>query len=221
MTALLIWASVQLAATMSPGPAFIIAVRTALSGHVKTTIALAAGLATGVCAHVTVALAGMSLLITQSPFLYKIVQYIGAAYLIYIGVQALWAAYKVWREKRVSTDEDRPIEAALSDQPAPKTAQSLWQSYRRGLLTNLLNPKALVFFTAVLSQFITPDMSIGMKFLYGVISTLVELLWFSGVGIVLSRPKVRAAFLKIVHWVDGVFGGLIVGLGIKLASSAG
>ena len=95
----LLWASIQLAATMSPGPAFIISVKNALTYDRRTAMATAVGLAAGVGVHVTIALTGISLLISGSQVLYAILKYAGAAYLIYIGGKSLWSARKKFGKK--------------------------------------------------------------------------------------------------------------------------
>lgn len=202
-------ASVQLAATMSPGPAFVVAVRNALSYNRLTGVATAFGLALGVGAHVVFVLCGISLIVAQSVFLFALIKYAGAAYLFYIGVKAILHSRK--------SSSVSPVDV-VKDQ-AEKKVMSVRKAVMTGFLTNLLNPKAVVFFTAIFTQFITVDTPFSILALYGGTSIVIEGAWFCGVAIVLTHARIRAVFLSFMHWVERVCGGLMIGLGIKLALS--
>lgn len=217
----LLWASIQLAATMSPGPAFIITVKNALTYNRATSIATAMGLALGVGVHVLIALTGISLLISQSDLLFTAIKYAGAAYLIYIGGKSLWSARKKFGKKPAGADKAQRFFDEHETEKAPADIPPLYKSVLQGFLTNLLNPKALVFFTAVLAQFISQDMGAGLKTAYGLISVVIEAGWFTLVSIVLTNKAIQEKFIAIMHWVDAVFGGLIVYLGVQLVSKSG
>ncbi|MGH1456090.1 MAG: LysE family transporter [Alphaproteobacteria bacterium] len=205
----LVIASVQLAATMSPGPAFVVAVRNAIAYDRKTGIATAFGLSLGVLAHVSFVLCGIALIVAQSVWLFSFIKYAGAAYLFYIGVKAIIASRKVKMPSIEINDDIQPAKLMISVRKAIVT----------GFLTNLLNPKAVVFFTAVFTQFINADTSFQVLALYGLTSVAIEFLWFAGVAIFLTHSRIRAVFLSYMRWVEGICGGLMVGLGIKLALS--
>ncbi len=87
-------ASVQLMATMSPGPAFVVAVRNALTYDRKAGILTAFGLSLGVLVHIIFVLCGISFIISKSVFLFSLIKYAGATYLFYIGVRAILGAMK-------------------------------------------------------------------------------------------------------------------------------
>lgn len=199
-------ASVQLAATMSPGPAFVVAVRHAMAYSRSVGIVTALGLALGVAAHVIFVLAGISFIITQSVFLYNVVKYVGAAYLIYIGIKSL----------RSSKKGDAP--KADDIEPAKKII-SLRKALITGFLTNLLNPKAVVFFTAVFTQFIHVETPFSILALYGATSVFIEGAWFAALAIVLTNSRVKQRFMRFMHWIERSCGGLMVALGLKLALS--
>ncbi len=209
MDFLLAWmliASVQLVATMSPGPAFVMAVRYCVSYGRRASILLALGLGFGIAVHVTFALAGLSFIIAQSVFLYNLIKYMGAAYLIYIGIKGLRSLKKADR-----SEVDQKVDAV-------KTVSN-GKAIATGVLTNLLNPKAVVFFTAVFSQFIGVDTSYSVVFLYGLTSVAIEVLWFIGLAIILTNNSVKKRFMGFIHWVERVCGGLMIALGVKLVLS--
>lgn len=205
----LMMASVQLAATMSPGPAFVVSTRNAVGYGRMVGVFTALGLAIGVGAHVVFVLMGVSFIIAQSAMLYTIIRYVGAAYLFYIGIKAILHARK-------------PVVSEVAEMdvaPSKKTQMSLRKAVTVGFLTNLLNPKAVLFFTAVYSQFVTPETPIFVHGLYGMTSVVIEFLWFTGVALILTHAAVKQKFDRCIQWVERVCGGLMVGLGLKLALS--
>ncbi|MCB1650451.1 MAG: LysE family transporter [Alphaproteobacteria bacterium] len=201
----LIFASVQLAATMSPGPAFIVATRNAMMYGRRAGVYTALGLGLGVGAHVVFVLCGLAVVLSQSVLLFNIIKYAGAAYLIFIGAKALLHGGKAAEIQTMQVGGQKSL--------------SVFKAVKHGFLTNLLNPKAVIFFGAIFTQFLQPGMSSGVLVLYGTTSVMVEILWFSGLSIVLTHAKVRARFTAISGWFDRVCGGLLMALGVRLALS--
>ena len=199
-------ASVQLAATMSPGPAFVVSVRNAVAYDRRAAIFTSLGLALGVGAHVVFVLAGIAFIIAKSVFLYNFIKYAGAAYLIYIGIKSLRARKKILADTQQTETKKQETLTAM-------------QAVRIGFLTNLLNPKAVLFFTAVYTQFIDIHTPWQTHVLYGSTSMAIEFLWFAGVAVVLTNPAIKQKFLGVVHWIERTCGGLMIALGVKLALS--
>lgn len=202
----LVLASVQLAATISPGPAFAVAVKGAVIYERKKALLIPLGLGLGVLVHVMFVLFGLSVVLTQSEILFRAIKYAGAAYLIYIGIKSMRA------KPRKKEDIEDAVPKAHKDISSLKAIQL-------GLLTNLLNPKALVFFTAVFTQFVSPETPIWMLVIYALTATLIEAGWFAGMTFVLTTQRVRAKFMAVSHWIDRVCGGLLTALGVRLALS--
>jgi threonine/homoserine/homoserine lactone efflux protein len=90
-----------------------------------------------------------------------------------------------------------------------------------GFLTNVLNPKATLFFLAIFSQFITPQTSWWVQGGYALTCIIMTGLWFSLVAMVLTHAPVRQFFLSFSKWIDRVCGGLFILLGLKLAFTKG
>jgi RhtB (resistance to homoserine/threonine) family protein len=207
LTLWLILASVNLAATVSPGPAFVLTVRSALTHNRRAGLLTALGLGLGITVHVTIVLSGFAVLISSSALLFDLLKYAGAAYLAYIGIKGVLAKK---RSARNIADGLEPV----------KTISDV-QALRIGILTNLLNPKAIVFFAAVYAQLITADTPWQILILFGLTSMIIESGWFSIVTLVLTDPRVRDKFFGISHWIERVCGGLLIALGIRLALSKG
>lgn len=214
LTAWALLASIQLAATMSPGPAFALSVKNALVFGRGVAMAGAVGLGFGVLVHVVLVLTGVSWLITQSDLAYNIIKYVGAAYLIYIGGKSLWSSLKAFRARKAAQSAGGTYEVDVS---SARSEKSWRDALVQGFVTNVFNPKAIVFFASVLSQFIAPDTPVFMKLIYAATCVSTEILWFIVVGFVLTHPALQQRFLAVTHWIDGAFGGMITALGVKIA----
>ena len=147
------------------------------------------------------AVVGISAIVFASAFLFSLVKYLGAAYLIYLGIRAILAA---------------PDEAVSG----PSTRLSFGIAFRQAALAEILNPKSALFFLAFLPQFVRPEngpvavqlMILGILFvLMGLISTLVVAISAGQVGAFLRRNPV------VMRWQGKVVGGIFCALGIRLA----
>lgn len=196
---------IELTATISPGPAFAITMRNAVSGNRSDGILTSIGLGLGLSIHVLLAVLGISIFITQTPLLYDVVKYSGALYLVYIGIKSIMV-------KKNDNKSYAKIDGEIRN-------KSKWRRIQNGFLTNVLNPKALVFCTAIYAQFITPETPMWMAAIFLITAITIEILWFSIVTIFLTTPKIRQRFLHISHWIERISGGLLIGLGVKLALS--
>ncbi len=194
--------SVFMIALMSPGPDFVMAVKHAVCYDRRAGIVTAAGFAGGVSVHVTYCLLGLATVIAQSILLFNIFKFIGAGYLIYIGVQSLCS-------KGFGGDTDVTKTAAVS--------MSDMKAFRAGFITNLFNPKATLFFMALFTQIIHPDFPAAIGFLYGATCVVMTFLWFTVVASVLTTPHIKARFLRASKWIDRVCGVALLALGIRLA----
>lgn len=189
-------------AVLSPGPDFVMAVRNSVLYSRKAGIFTAIGFGLGVAVHVIYCLAGLALIISQSVLLFNILKWIGAAYLFYVGIKAL---------------RSKGFEGAGDIGEVSDRYMSPFAALRSGFITNLFNPKATMFFLALFTQFIGPDMTILGKVAYGLTCVFMCMLWFSIVATVLTTPKIRVAFLRASKWVDRVCGAMFMALGVKLA----
>jgi RhtB (resistance to homoserine/threonine) family protein len=196
--------AINTAATMSPGPAFAMIVRSAMAYNRRVALLTAFGFGAGVMIVVFLVLFGFATILSQSALLFNTVKYLGAAYLFYIGCKALMA-------------KKQSIPATDNTAQAQHKSMSDGQAFRMGLVTNLLNPKGIVFFTAIYAQFVAPGTPWQVLILYGLTSATIETLWFSMVAAVLTDSRVKGRFLRVSHWIERLCGGLLLALGIRLA----
>ena len=199
MTELLAVVAITFFAVISPGPDFAMVSRNSLLLSRRSGVLTALGIGTGVCVHVTYTLLGVGLLIQQSLWLFNLIKLEGAAYLIFLGIKMLRA--------KPATDE------VLAEQPALSSLGAL----RTGFLTNELNPKTTIFIVSLFMQVVQPQTPLAVQLGYGAFIVLAHAVWFSAVAIFFSTDSVRGRLLAVRHWIDRVFGALLVGFGMLLA----
>lgn len=192
-------------AVLSPGPDFVVAVKNALTHGRRAGIFTAIGLGFGVLVHVSYTLLGIAALIAKSILFFNILKYFGAAYLIYMG-------YKALRSKGTQTD---PL--AHENTTIDKKHYSALSALRTGFITNVLNPKASLFFLALFTQIIKPGSPHTVQAVYGITCAVMVMIWFSVVALVLTTPRIRTQFLRASQWIDRTCGAVFIALGLKLA----
>lgn len=192
-------------AVVAPGPDFVVAVRNSVAHSRRAGVFTAMGFGLSILVHVTYTVAGIAALIAQSILLFNIIKYAGAAYLVYLGVQAL----RSQGMGRAAVDQALRAES--------KTGMSDKAALLSGFLTNVLNPKATLFFLAIFSQIISAGTPMGWMVVYGLTCSLIITVWFSFVAVILTHAKVRNRFLKSAKWIDRVCGLALIGLGVKVA----
>lgn len=197
---------VHLLAAISPGPDFIFVSQQTLSRGRLTGLVCALGVALGLGVHIVYSVLGLAVLIASAAWLLTLIKLAGGAYLIYLGVQGLRA--------RAKTEV-----MALGPAPAGRPA-GLGSALGKGFLCNVLNPKAPVYFVAVFTVVLSPNMPLWQLAAYGAWMMLLQLAWFATVAFALSIPSVNQRFQKAGHWVDRLLGGLMLALGVKVVSSS-
>jgi len=191
-------ALVQLLLAMSPGPAFVLTVRTAAGEGMRPALWLTVGLAFAVVLWAAAALAGLSILFELMPWLQTGLRIAGALFLIYIAVT-------LWRHA-----PDR-----LPEQNAEMPRGAV-QSFLLGLWTDLANPKALAFFAAIFSGLVpaSPSLADAVSIL-GVVFA-VECAWYAVVALVFSRLAPRRLYARVKMNTERVFAVLLGGFGIRI-----
>lgn len=196
-------------ALISPGPDFLLAIRTTLTSGVRAGLWTALGFALGILVHVTYTILGFATLIMHSQFWFAAVKYAGAAYL-------LWLAYGALRSQGANV---AAFEAQVTNAVPQSNNERAWVALRQGFVTNVLNPKATLFFVALFSQVIKPTMPLWVQTGFGLTCAVMCGLWFCVVAVAMGRPAVRMAYLRASKKIDKVCGVLFVALAARLALS--
>jgi len=204
MAEFLAFALVAAVVTVAPGADTLLVVRNSLRGGRRDGMLTAIGIGCGLYVHALLSAIGVSAILAHSAQAFLVLKIAGAAYLAWLGLQSLRAGI-------------RGAPAAVPEN-APAAAMPAIRSFREGLLTNLLNPKVIVFYLALLPQFLTPgDPVLAKSLLLAAIHFAEGLVWLSVVAWAVDRS--RRLFLKpaLRRWMDSVCGTILIGLGAKLA----
>ena len=192
--------AIHLIAAMSPGPSFVVCLRTAASRGFGTAAGLAIGFGLGAMAWAAAAVAGLALLFQVIPTLYLGMKLLGAAFLIWLGVQ-------MWRHAKTPLDTD-----AQSLDP-----MSIPHAIRFGLLTFAANPKTAVFFSAVFAGLVPPDTGFGWLALIVLVVGINETLWYLLVARLFSLARAQGFYIRAKSLIDRGFGTLMALFGLKIA----
>ena len=190
---------------MSPGPNGVLIAKTVPTSGRAAGFANVAGFVTGFYLHGALSILGISILLVQSATAFTIVKYIGAAYLFWIGIKALLAAF-------------RGVENTGRVAPA-KRQRTLLNAYIEGFLTNALNPKVSMFYLAAFPQFISIGQTpVAAAFLLVFLHSMINAIWFSAMVLLFSKLTGLARSGRFQRWLKGVTGAVFIGFGAKLAS---
>lgn len=198
---LLTYLAVLLGFVFIPGPAVLLTLARATGAGTRVGLATGLGIAVGDLLHTVLAVVGISAIILASAVMFSVVKYIGAAYLVYLGLKAIF-------------------EKSTPDPRLPNTGLSFGAAFRQGVLAETLNPKSALFFLAFLPQFVRPEngavslqlLMLGVLFvLMGLLSTVVVALSAGSIGTVLRRNP------AIMRWQGKFVGSIYCGLGLRLA----
>jgi threonine/homoserine/homoserine lactone efflux protein len=187
---------------LTPGPNQALLTSRVLSGGKRAGFAVVRGLTTGMALHVLAAMVGLSALLASSSQVFGWVKLLGGAYLVLLGVTAIARARK------------------RQPQPAEAEPRISGSPYRDGLLSMSLNPKAAVFFVAVVPQFVEPGPGASTRVaLLLVVYGLVTLVFWVGFVLLLTRAQEFVRRPAVRRWMERVTGCALVGLGARLAAA--
>lgn len=200
MKILIAMCMIDLVAMISPGPDFLIVVKNSLKYSPRIGCYTTLGIALGLVVHMTYCILGLGFVISQSIMLFNIIKYLGAAYLICIGIMSF-----------MSKDEPLHLDAKKENKMiSPASA------IKMGFFVNALNPKATFAFVSLFSAFITPETSIYIPLAFATFTITASILWFSLVASIFTIQKVKSIFDKAKSRVDRTMGILLVSLGLKV-----
>ena len=206
-----------------PGPDFALIAKISLLDGRPQGQAAACGVALGICVHTTAAMLGISAIIAQSMLWFSILKYAGAAYLIWLGIQALRnngavSAAVVKTAPREGTPAQEPSANPVAEQRL--SARQWWSFFCQGFLTNALNPKAVIIFLTFLPQFTNPHAPLAPQFLeLGGIMSALCLLWYVPLAYMLGRVRHVFENSRFQLWLQRFTGFVFIAFGLKLAAA--
>lgn len=188
--------SICLLGAMSPGPSLAVVLKQTLSGGRKTGVVAAFTHGLGIGLYALLCISGIAVVITAYPILFNVLQWSGAAYLVWLGINGLRA---------------RAGDGATLENP-PTTGSAA----RDGFLIVFLNPKVAVFFIALFSQVIGSETSWLEKLAYAATALFIDMAWYMIVAWTFSNQRWLGHLQKNVVWLERLFGVVLIALALRL-----
>lgn len=196
---------------LTPGPDVFFIVTHALRRGVRMGLIAALGIGAGCCVHIVAAAVGVSALIAASATAFTVLKWVGAAYLVHVGIAMLFAGGAASNPSLSATAGEGTL-----------GGESAWRVFRRGFWTNALNPKVALFFLAFVPQFIAPDAAhpslafLVLGLLFNVNALGVNAGWAAAAAWLARRV---GAVQRGLRWLERAAGVLFIGFGLRLAVS--
>lgn len=187
---------------VAPGPDFAMVLRQSIAHGRQPAIATSAGIASAILVHGAYTLLGIGLIVSQSILLFSVLKYAGAAYLIWLGISAFRAP---------APQPPQDFDAA------PRREMGMAKAYGIGFLTNLLNPKAVLFFLSLFTTLVSAGTWIGFKIGYVAAMSMMLFVWFTLVSLFFTAPSVRGGFYRMGQWFNRATGAALIFLAIRVA----
>ena len=189
---------IHLVALISPGPDFVVACRNSLLYSRTIGIYTAVGFGLGICVHISYAVFGLSWLIANNELIFTVIQYLGAFYLMLIGIQSL-----------------RSFQSQIGQEPATASSRiSPFRAVRIGFITNVLNPKATLFFLSLFSTMLNPTVGELTLVVIALLLVVTTILWFSLVALLISHPRFTSSLKRYEKTIHQFFGVLLIAIGV-------
>ena len=196
----------MLLSAMLPGPDFALVTKNTLLHSRRSGMFTSLGIGCALMIHISYCALGLAIVISNSLLLFNFVKYIGAGYLLYLGVTALLA--------KTSAPEN-----CISQSVSTKSKQSALTAFRQGFLCNLFNPKVTLFFLALFTVIIKPDASKLWLMFFAVEMFLIVTSWFCVVTVILSHPPVAKLLQRVEKYISKAVGMFLIGFGVVLVGA--
>lgn len=184
-----------------PGADFAMVLRQSIAHDRRAALFTSAGIATSILIHGSYTLLGVGVIVGQSLLVFNILKWVGAAYLVYLAISALRSP-----PPRPPADGDL-VGAKRGD----------FAAFALGFLTNLLNPKAVLFFLALFTSLVSAHTGGDIKVFYVLCMSIMLFAWFALVSIFFTTPSVRQGFFRFGRWFNRVTGITFILLAVRVA----
>lgn len=208
-------AGIHLMALITPGPDFFLVTQVAVSHSRREATMAVIGITLGVAVWAIVALLGLHVLVEKLPWIQTILYFAGGSYLSYLG-------YLLLRSSFIQIKGQKNIHTGLSGDNSVEIPEvKIEKQYKnrlllKGLLTNLANPKALIYFGSVFVLFVGGQVSNVVRVEIFALVVIETFLWFMLVVMLFSLPKLKAVYQRAGGYIDGIAGIFFLGFGLNL-----
>ena len=211
----LLLAMTLLAGAMSPGPSVALVLRTAITHGRSSALAVALAHGVGISVYALAVVLGLAALIQNSVFFINALQIGGALFLLYLGCRMLFGSIRALTGAiRVGVDGSDQVSSN-----ADNSVLGLSQHALNGFLIVFFNPKVVIFFVAIFSQFLNAEQSLSTQVFAAGMAGVIDAAWYALVGILASDPRFAVRLHRAAPFIDSLFGTLFVGFGISVLLS--
>lgn len=190
--------SICLLGAMSPGPSLAVVVRHTLGGSRGKGVLCAWAHSLGIGVYALITILGLALLIQEAPVVFQGISIAGALFLAWLGIKALRKS------------------GSISEKLAGGKSTNAFQAARDGLAISLLNPKILIFFLALFSQFVPEVENVSAKITLVITPLLIDGIWYTMVALMLSHPRVLPRLKAHARLIDQLTGIVLILLAIRV-----
>jgi threonine/homoserine/homoserine lactone efflux protein len=195
-------------ALLSPGPDFVLVVKSAMRNDRYKATGVAVGISSANALYIVLCLIGVGAILASSVWLMITLKIIGGLFLIYLAFQALRAKKSDYSGLAVAQEENGVSKASFG------------REFMTGFMSGILNPKNLLFYLSLFTVVLTNDVSLVFKVSLGIWMTLVVLFWDTAIIFLLSSNKVRDKFTKLAYYIDKLTGAVLGIVGFSIVKSA-
>ena len=190
--------------TMTPGADTLIIMKNTSRGGLKDGSITSLGICSGLFIHALVSAAGISVILLQSASAFSALKLAGALYLVWLGIGSLRQALRSNSAGFDIQSREHPFSAV--------------RSFQEGFLSNVLNPKTVIFYMAFLPQFINPEGStLGQSMMIAAMHFTIAMIWQISLALMVNRARLWLSRPAVNRGFDGITGSLLVSLGVGLA----
>lgn len=201
--------------SITPGPAVLLVIGLSVRHSFSIGFAATLGILATNAVYFSLSALGVRALILASATLFTVVKWIGAAYLVYLGLTMIWPI--IVRQFQASRKDERAIDIGAATHAIQDSRKDFRRAFLRGFTLQASNPKNIAFFVALLPQFIDPEGNVaGQLVILGIASVLLELPILALYGYASARSA-RLMKARVVEWIEGFAGGILVSMGAALA----
>ncbi|MGO1167394.1 MAG: LysE family translocator [Janibacter sp.] len=193
--------------TIAPGPDSALTLRSALVRGRSEGLMTMAGVSAAGAVQGLLAAGGLGAIIVASKPLFLTIKWVGAAYLLYLGIQALWTAWKGSFAEETAGPDGAEVRATHT------------RTFGQGFLCNITNPKVLAFNIAVLPQFVGGDAGLGILALYALSLVMVGCVWLTGIVLLADRARSALTAPRVRRRIEGAMGVVMIGFSATVAST--
>lgn len=196
-------------ALLSPGPDFVLIVKSTIKNDSKDALGVAFGITFANAVYIGLCLIGVGSILAASAPIMITLKIIGGLFLMYLGIQALRTRKDAYHQFDVVPSAHRN-----------SANTTFLKEFAAGFLSGIFNPKNLLFYLSLFTVVLTPEISLAFKLALGFWMTIVVLVWDIAIIFLLSTPKVRTTFTQAAYYIDKVTGALLGIIGLTIVRTA-